>query len=88
MTANVAPAAMHEMCAAALAGDRAAAGAVNRSLEILHRALFVESNPIPVKWALHAMGLIPPGIRLPMTPLAEEFHETVRQALRQAGVLS
>jgi 4-hydroxy-tetrahydrodipicolinate synthase len=86
VTANVAPAAMHEMCAAALAGDRAAAGAINRSLEVLHRALFVESNPIPVKWALHAMGLIPPGIRLPMTPLAEEFHDTVRLALQQAGV--
>jgi 4-hydroxy-tetrahydrodipicolinate synthase len=88
VTANVAPAAMHEMCAAALAGDRAAAAAVNQSLDILHRVLFMESNPIPVKWALHAMGLIPPGIRLPMTPLAEEFHETVRQALQQAGVLS
>ena len=88
VTANVAPAAMHEMCAAALARDRDAAGAINQSLEILHRALFVESNPIPVKWALHAMGLIPPGIRLPMTPLAEVFHDTVRQALRQAGVLT
>jgi 4-hydroxy-tetrahydrodipicolinate synthase len=50
--------------------------------------LFVQSNPIPVKWALHEMGLIPPGIRLPMTPLAAEFHDTVRQALRQAGVLT
>jgi 4-hydroxy-tetrahydrodipicolinate synthase len=88
VTANVAPAAMHGMCAAALAGDRAAAGTINQSLDVLHRALFVESNPIPVKWALHAMGLIPPGIRLPMTPLAEKFHETVRQALQQAGVLS
>jgi 4-hydroxy-tetrahydrodipicolinate synthase len=88
VTANVAPAAMHDLCAAALAGDRARAEAINRSLEILHRVLFVQSNPIPVKWALHAMGLIPPGIRLPMTPLAAEFHDTVRQALRQSGVLT
>jgi 4-hydroxy-tetrahydrodipicolinate synthase len=88
VTANVAPAGMHELCAAALAGDRARAEAINRSLEILHRVLFVQSNPIPVKWALHEMGLIPPGIRLPMTPLANEFHDTVRQALRQAGVLT
>ena len=88
VTANVAPAGMQAMCAAAMAGDRARAEAINRPLEILHRVLFVQSNPIPVKWALHAMGLIPPGIRLPMTPLAEEFHDTVRQALRQAGVLT
>jgi 4-hydroxy-tetrahydrodipicolinate synthase len=88
VTANVAPAGMHEMCTAALAGDRTGAETVNRSLEILHRVLFVQSNPIPVKWALHEMGLIPPGIRLPMTPLAAEFHDTVRQALRQAGVLT
>jgi 4-hydroxy-tetrahydrodipicolinate synthase len=87
VTANVAPAGMHALCAAALAGDRAGAEALNRTLEILHRVLFVQSNPIPVKWALHEMGLIPPGIRLPMTPLAAEFHDTVRQALRQAGVL-
>jgi 4-hydroxy-tetrahydrodipicolinate synthase len=87
VTANVAPAGMHEMCAAALAGDRARTEAINRPLEILHRVLFVQSNPIPVKWALHAMGLIPPGIRLPMTPLAIEYHDTVRQALRQSGVL-
>jgi 4-hydroxy-tetrahydrodipicolinate synthase len=88
VTANVAPAGMHELCTAALAGDRARAEEVNRTLEILHRVLFVQSNPIPVKWALHEMGLIPPGIRLPMTPLAAEFHDTVRQALRQAGVLT
>ncbi len=87
VTANVAPAAMHDMCAAALAGDRETAQAINARLEILHRTLFVESNPIPVKWALHEMGMIPAGIRLPLTPLADEFHETVRQALRQAGVM-
>jgi len=88
VTANVAPAGMHSLCTAALAGDRSLAESVNRPLEILHRVLFVQSNPIPVKWALHEMGLIPPGIRLPMTPLAAEFHDTVRQALRQAGVLT
>jgi 4-hydroxy-tetrahydrodipicolinate synthase len=87
VTANVAPAAMHDMCAAALAGDRETAQAINARLEILHRTLFVESNPIPVKWALHEMGMIPAGIRLPLTPLADEFHETVRQTLRQAGVM-
>jgi 4-hydroxy-tetrahydrodipicolinate synthase len=88
VTANVAPAGMHALCTAALAGDRTRAESINQPLEILHRVLFVQSNPIPVKWALHEMGLIPPGIRLPMTPLAAEFHDTVRQALRQAGVLT
>jgi 4-hydroxy-tetrahydrodipicolinate synthase len=87
VTANVAPRAMHDMCAAALAGDRETASAINAPLESLHRYLFVESNPIPVKWALYEMGLIPDGIRLPMTSLSAEHHETVRQALRQAGLL-
>jgi 4-hydroxy-tetrahydrodipicolinate synthase len=87
VTANVAPRAMHEMCAAALAGDRARASAINEKLLPLHRDLFVEANPIPVKWALHEMGLIPAGIRLPLTPLSAAHHETVRAALRAAGVL-
>lgn len=87
VTANVAPRAMHEMCAAALAGDRAAAQAVNAPLELLHKNLFVEANPIPVKWALHEMGLIPPGIRLPLTGLSAQHHDTVRQAMTRAGVL-
>ncbi|MCW8875101.1 MAG: 4-hydroxy-tetrahydrodipicolinate synthase, partial [Gammaproteobacteria bacterium] len=87
VTANVAPKAMHEMCAAALAGDRARASAINDKLVLLHRDLFVESNPIPVKWALHEMGLIPAGIRLPLTPLSAVHHEKVRAALRAAGVL-
>ncbi len=87
VTANVAPRAMHEMCAAALAGDRERAEMLNRPLEPLHRDLFVESNPIPVKWALYEMGLIPPGIRLPLTPLAEQYHSVVRRALHEAGVL-
>jgi 4-hydroxy-tetrahydrodipicolinate synthase len=87
VTANVAPAAMHAMCAAAIAGDRDAAAAANRPLEELHRILFVESNPIPVKWALHEMGMVAPGIRLPLTPLAEQYREPLRAALRQAGIL-
>jgi 4-hydroxy-tetrahydrodipicolinate synthase len=88
VTANVAPVAMHDMCVAAMAGDRDRAEAINRPLEGLHQSLFVESNPIPVKWALHEMGMVPPGLRLPMTPLNEKFHETVRQAMQQAGVLT
>ncbi len=87
VTANVAPQAMHDMCAAALSGDRETASAINASLESLNQCLFVESNPIPVKWALHEMGLIPDGIRLPMTTLSAEHHETVRQALREAGLI-
>lgn len=87
VTANVAPKAMHEMCTAALRGDRTRAEAVNQHLITLHKNLFIESNPIPVKWALHEMGLIPPGIRLPLTPLAEQHHDAVRQALREANVL-
>jgi len=88
VTANVAPAEMHALCVAAMAGDRATAEGINDRLNVLHAALFVESNPIPVKWALYEMGLIPPGIRLPLTPLSEHHRETVRQALRQAGVLA
>jgi 4-hydroxy-tetrahydrodipicolinate synthase len=78
---------MHEMCARALAGDRGGALALDERLMPLHKALFVESNPIPVKWALHAMGLIPEGIRLPLTPLSEELRPVVREALEKAGVL-
>lgn len=87
VTANVAPRMMHEMCEAALAGDVPKARAINERLMPLHRSLFLESNPIPVKWALHEMGLIGGGIRLPLTPLAEQYHEPVREALRAAGVL-
>ena len=87
VTANVAPRAMHDMCAAALAGDRAGAEAINQRLLALHKDLFVESNPIPVKWALHTMGRIPPGIRLPMTVLSQRHHDTVRQALHLAQIL-
>jgi 4-hydroxy-tetrahydrodipicolinate synthase len=87
VTANVTPRLMHEVCAAARAGDRTQAAALDSRLAPLHKALFVEANPIPVKWALHELGLIPPGIRLPLTPLSEHHHETVRSALRAAGVL-
>lgn len=86
VTANVAPRAMADMCDAALAGDRAGAEAADRPLAELHKRLFVEANPIPVKWALHAMGRIPPGIRLPLTPLADANHATVRGALAAAGI--
>lgn len=86
VTANVAPRAMHELCAAALAGDRAQAEAINGRLAGLHEALFVEANPIPVKWVLYEMGMIPPGIRLPLTILSERYHDTLRQAMHQAGI--
>jgi 4-hydroxy-tetrahydrodipicolinate synthase len=88
VTSNVAPKAMAAMCEAALAGDREKAMELNRPLEGLHHNLFLEANPIPVKWALHEMGLIPEGIRLPLTMLSEEFHQPLRNAMREAGVLS
>ena len=87
VTANVAPRLMHEMSRAAVAGDREAAEALDAKLAALHRDLFVESNPIPVKWAVEAMGLIGPGIRLPLTPLSEGFRPKVREAMRLAGVI-
>ena len=87
VTANVAPKAMRDMCVAAMKGDAAAAGAIDRSLAGLHRDLFLEANPIPVKWALHAMDLIPGGIRLPLTPLSVQYHDAVRRAMVMAGVL-
>ncbi|MEX0614568.1 MAG: dihydrodipicolinate synthase family protein, partial [Methylophaga sp.] len=88
VTANIAPKLMHEMCVAAMAGDADKARQINDKLAPLHRYLFSESNPIPVKWALHEMGLIPSGIRLPMTVLSEQFHQPVRDALAAAGVLN
>ena len=75
---------MHEMCERALRGDRAGAEAVDERLRALHKNLFIESNPIPSKWLLHDMGLIPPGIRLPLTSLSAEYHDVVRAALREA----
>lgn len=87
VTANVAPKAMHEMCMLALKGDRAGAEAINQRLMGLHKQLFIEPNPIPVKWAVHTQGLIPPGIRLPLLPLSDSCQEAVRQAMRQAQVI-
>jgi 4-hydroxy-tetrahydrodipicolinate synthase len=87
VTANVAPKLMAEMCAAALAGDYATARACNDRLLPLHRKLFVEANPIPVKWALAEMGLVRNELRLPLTPLSPQHHDTVRAALRDAGCL-
>jgi 4-hydroxy-tetrahydrodipicolinate synthase len=86
VTANVAPRLMQEMCAAALSGDIARAREANNRLLGLHTRLFVEGNPVPVKWALAQMGLIEPGIRLPLVPLSANFHEAVREAMRQAGI--
>ena len=88
VTANVAPRAMHEMCAAAVAGDAKKAIALNQRLMGLHQKLFVEANPIPVKWALARMGRIGEGIRLPLTPLAPAYHDIVTGALRDAGCLT
>jgi len=85
VTANIAPKAMHEMCAAALAGDRETATSINNRLLALHSKLFVESNPIPVKWALYDMGLIPEGIRLPLTPMDAQYYDVVRDAIKQAS---
>lgn len=86
VTANVAPAQMHQMCMAAINGDRELAMSLDADLAGLHQHLFAEPNPIPVKWALNRMGRIPEGIRLPMTPLAEEFYPLVEKAMAQAGV--
>jgi 4-hydroxy-tetrahydrodipicolinate synthase len=86
VTANVAPKLMHDLCAAALAGEVAKAREINNRLLPLHRNLFLEANPIPVKWAMQQMGLIPAGIRLPMTPLAAAYHDAVREAMRHAGI--
>ncbi len=86
VTANVAPRAMHDMCAAALAGRLEEARGINQRLFGLHRNLFVEANPIPAKWALHRMGMIRDGIRLPLVSLSAGAHSTVLQAMRQAGI--
>ena len=86
VTANVAPRLMHEMCAAALAGDLVKARETHFRLLGLHRNLFLEANPIPVKWAVARMGLIESGIRLPLTPFAESCHERLSAAMRDAGI--
>ena len=87
VTANVAPRLMHELCAAARAGQAAQAIAINNRLLGLHKNLFLESNPIPVKWALVRMGRIAEGIRLPLTPFTRPHHETLAASLREAGCI-
>ena len=86
VTANVAPRLMHAMCAAALSGNVVEARALNDKLMGLHRHLFCEANPIPVKWAVQQLGRIAGGIRLPLTPLSNEFQKQVREAMQQAGI--
>ena len=88
VTANIAPRAMHELCQLAMAGDAEGAKALNDRLMPLHENLFLEANPIPVKWALQQMGLIEQGIRLPLTWFSEQYHDTLRQAMRQSGILN
>ena len=87
VTANAAPKLMHEMCTAAVAGDTDTATVLNNQLADLHAAMFFQSNPIPAKWAVCQQGLIGPGIRLPLLPLAEQYHDDVRAALQKADVL-
>ncbi len=87
VTANVAPAKMHQMCYAALAGDFSAADQLNEELDGLHKGLFFESNPIPAKWAVCRLGLISKGIRLPLTWFSAEYHTRLEQAMKQAGVI-
>ena len=86
VTANVAPKLMHEMCEQALKGNLAAAKAANAKLFALHQKLFVEANPIPVKWVLQQMGLIGTGIRLPLVNLSSQYHEVLRNAMKQADI--
>lgn len=87
VTANVAPAQMHELCMLALAGQAEEAQALNNQLMPLHQALFIESNPVPVKWALHEMGLIDAGIRLPLVPLDKEHQAGLKQRLQECHLL-
>ncbi|MCM1128899.1 MAG: 4-hydroxy-tetrahydrodipicolinate synthase [Alistipes senegalensis] len=86
VVANVAPKEMHLMCAAALKGDTAAARRINDRLFPLYTQLFVEPNPVPVKWLMNVLGMIPPGIRLPLAPLGAACHDTVRRAWQECGV--
>lgn len=86
VTANVAPKLMSEMCAAAIAGDKATAEALDAQLAPLHDAMFVEANPIPVKWAVSQLGLMSNALRLPMTPLSTEHHKQVRSALDSIAI--
>jgi 4-hydroxy-tetrahydrodipicolinate synthase len=87
VTANVTPNKMHHLCEAALSGNKALAEKINEELMPLHKNLFLEANPIPTKWALHAMERIQPGIRLPLLPLDPQYHQTLKNALQQAGAI-
>lgn len=86
VTANVAPRLMHALCEASIAGDAQTARAINEKLLGLHQKLFVEANPIPVKWVLQQMGMIKSGIRLPLVPLSAAYHDTLRLAMKNAGI--
>jgi 4-hydroxy-tetrahydrodipicolinate synthase len=86
VTANVAPKLMHDLCVLAARGDAAGAHAIDEKLQPLHRDLFVEANPIPVKWAVERMGLVDAGIRLPLTWLSADRQPVVREAMRHAGI--
>jgi 4-hydroxy-tetrahydrodipicolinate synthase len=88
VTANIAPRLMHELCVAAVAGDAKRAMEIQRKLMPVHKWLFVEANPIPLKWAMAKMGLCGPALRLPMTPLSQQHHAGVEAALRSAGLLN
>ena len=87
VTANVAPEKMSKMCVSALEGNVEEAGKIDKTLVGLHKALFLESNPIPVKWVLNKLGLIEPGIRLPMTWLSEDFEDDLFNAMKQADIV-
>lgn len=87
VTANVAPGLMHQMCVAAINGDFETAEKINSRLDPLHDALFLESNPIPAKWALSEMGLVEKGIRLPLTVFSDSYHDALREAMKTAGVI-
>lgn len=86
VTANVAPVKMAQMCDLALTGDFELSAALNEELTPLHKDLFVQGNPVPVKWALQRLGMIPPGIRLPLVELDAQFHGRVEAAMERAGI--
>lgn len=87
VTANVAPRLMHELCMAAIAGDIPKTRELNCKLAALNKLLFIEANPIPVKWALAEMGMTQLGYRLPLTSLSEQHHPVIRNALKEAGLI-
>ena len=88
VTANIAPLEMHNMCVYAKNGDKKNAEIINNKLDTLHDKLFIESNPIPVKWALNRMGLIRKGIRLPLTWMDAKFEKSLEVSLFEAGIIS